>query len=475
MSPALALARLTSREWLARAFLAAIVCTAAAYGSASTVQSSFAAIAFAVLALLSTSHPIGSMRIGRVQAVSILLLAGLFGYAAFQALPLAEADLANGAWRSVSENIGPVRGTISVAPGMTLDALSSLALPFLVFISALAFFQEDDQALWLWRALAYFGAAYAAFGIAQELLFPEQLLFEPKQHYVGSLTATFVNRNTAGTFFGIAILLNLGLEFHELRKIRIASFVKRALSFDIDWRDKNALVLIHAFSCLNVGMALFLTQSRGAVGATFVACVAAVALIATRRLTADKPNDEFVSWRRYAALAASLLVIVGLFALFAGRSVYRMEAQGSEDGRWCAFSSTIEAIRDNWILGTGFGAFQDVFPLYRDADCAGIVGVWERAHNFFLEGFLGLGLPFVAALAIGYLVLVGVFIRGIRIRRQFRFIPVVGLAVLILASLHSIVDFSLQIPGVGVYFAAVMAAATTVSLGPGASEPRASI
>ncbi len=467
MSPAPAVAQLGSREWLARAFLAAIACTVLAYGSASTVQSSFAAIAFAVLTLLSTSHPVGSMRVGRVQAVSILLLAGLLGYAAFQALPLAEADLANGAWRSVSENIGPVRGTISVAPGMTLDALSSLALPFLVFISALVFFQEDDQALWLWRALAYFGAAYAALGIVQELLFPEQLLFEPKQHYVGSLTATFVNRNTAGTFFGLALLLNLGLEFHELRKIRIASFVKRALSFDIDWRDKNALVLIHALSCLNVGMALFLTQSRGAVGATFVACVAAVALITTRRLTADKANEEFVSWRRYATLAAGLLVIVGLFALFAGRSVYRMEAQASEDGRWCAFSSTIEAIRDNWILGTGFGAFQDVFPLYRDADCAGIVGVWERAHNFFLEGFLGLGLPFVAALAIGYLVLIGVFIRGIRIRHQFRFIPVVGLAALILASLHSIVDFSLQIPGVGVYFAAVMAAATTVSLGPG--------
>ena len=108
-----------------------------------------------------------------------------------------------------------------------------------------------------------------------------------------------------------------------------------------------------------------------------------------------------------------------------------------------------------------------VFPVYRDSDCAGIFGVWERAHNLFLEGFLGLGLPFVAALTIGYLILVGVFIRGIRIRRQFRFIPIMGLAVLILASLHSIVDFSLQIPGVGVYFAAVMAAATTVSLGRG--------
>jgi hypothetical protein len=435
-----------------------------AYGAASTVQANLAAFGFAILAMLSTFRPIGSWRVGRVQTVAIFMLAGLIGYAAFQTAPLPGSDIANGAWKSVSETIAPVNGTISVAPGMTLDALTTLALPFLAFIAALAFFQGDNEAMWLWRALAYFGAAYAAFGILQELLFPDQLLFEPKKHYVGYLTATFVNRNTAATFFGVALLLNLGLEFHELRKIHIASFLKKASSFAIGWRDKNVLALVHAFCCLVIAMALFLTQSRGAVGATFIACVVAVALTSTRRLTADKPGDEFVTWRRYAAIAAGLLIVVGLFALFAGRSVYRMEEQGSDDARWCAFSSTIAAIKDNWVFGAGFGAFQDVFPVYRDSDCAGIFGVWERAHDFFLEGWLGLGAPFLAALAIGYLVLIAAFIRGLKVRHKFRFVPVTGLAALILASLHSIVDFSLQIPGLGVYFAAIMAGAVTVSL-----------
>jgi len=467
MTHAIAIGQIGFRAWLARTFIAAVGLTVMAYGAASTVQVNLAALTFAVLAILSTFHPIGSWRAGRVQAVAIFVLAGLVGYATFQTLPLPGLDLANGAWKSVSENIGPVNGTISVAPGMTLDALTTLALPFLAFIAALAFFQGDDEALWLWRALAYFGAAYAAFGLVQELLFPDQLLFEPKTYYVGYLTATFVNRNTAGTFFGIALLLNLGLEFHELRKIHIASFLKKAFNFAIGWRDKNVLVLVHAFCCLIIAMALFLTQSRGAVGATFIACVVAVALMTTHRLTADKPGEEFVSWRRYATIVAGLLVVVGLFALFAGRSVYRMQEQGSEDARWCGFSSTMAAIKDNWIFGTGLGAFQDVFPVYRDSDCAGIFGVWERAHNFFLEGWLGLGIVFVAALAIGYLVLITVFIRGVKVRHKFRFIPVMGLAALTLASLHSVVDFSLQIPGVGVYFAAIMAATVTMSLGRG--------
>jgi O-antigen ligase len=465
MTQALVVGRLGFRTWLARVFVTAVGLTVIAYGAASKVPVNLAAFSFAILAILTRFQPIGSWRASRIQALSIFVLTGLIGYAAFQTLPLPDLGLANGAWTSVSEIVGPVNGTISVAPGMTLDALATLALPFLAFIAGLAFFQGDDEALWLWRALAYFGTAYAAFGILQELLFPDQLLFEVKKYYVGYLTATFVNRNTAGTFFGLALLLNLGLAFHELRKTRVARFVKKAHDLSISWRSAEMMALVHAFCCLIIAMALFLTQSRGAAGATFVALVVAVALMSTRRLTADKPGEGFGNWRRYATIAAGLLIVVGLFALFAGRSVYRMQEQGSDDTRWCAFASTIAAIKDNWIFGAGFGAFQDVFPVYRDSDCAGIFGVWERAHNFFLEGWLGLGLSFLLALAIGYFVLLAALIRGVRERRQFRFVPVMGLAALILVSLHSVVDFSLQIPGLAVYFAAIMAATVTISLG----------
>jgi O-antigen ligase len=422
-------------------------------------------IAFALLAMLSLRYPVGSVAIGRLQAATILLLAGLLLYVALQTLPFAAGDFVNVAWKSVNELVGPVQGTISVSPGMTFDAIPTLAMPFLVFFCALALFQSDAEALRLWRALAYFGAAYAVLGILQELFFPEQLLLAQKKFYLGSLTATFVNRNTAGTFFGVAFLLNLALLFNSLRKIHIGSFINKTMALDIGWRDKNALVLLHVLFCLITAVALFLTQSRGAVGASFIGAVVGVILIAMRPLTADRPTQQFGRWRRYAIIFAGVLVVTGLFALFAGRSVYRMEAQGAEDARWCSFASTIEAITDHPFLGTGFGAFQDVFPAYRNADCAGIFGVWDRAHNFFLEGYLGLGLPFAVALVAGYAILIGVFVRGLRDRHRFRFIPVMGLTVLILASLHSLVDFSLQIPGFATYFAAIMASTATISLG----------
>ncbi|HEY1942350.1 MAG TPA: O-antigen ligase family protein [Roseiarcus sp.] len=462
---ALTHAPLASRAWLERGFLAAIVLTTFAYGSASSVQSSFAAIAFSGFAIVSALRPIGSAPIRVVRALAILLAAVLLGYAAFQTLPIPGAAVANGAWRSVTENIGTAQATISVAPGMTLDALPSLALPFLAFVGALVFFQGDHEALRLWRALAYFGAGYAVFGILQELFFPGQLLFETKRAYVGSLTATFVNRNTAGAFFGLAFLLNLGLGLRELRNVRLRSLVKKAAGLDIRWPGRHAQVLLHAFTALDCAVALFLTQSRGAVGATFVAAFVAVALIATRPMTRDQPVDGLDKWPRRAAAIGALLVVASLFALLAGRSAYRMQEGGVDDGRWCAFTSILQAIRDNWLWGAGFGAFQDVFPVYRDFACAGIFGVWERAHNLFLEGWLGLGVLFLAVLAVGYVTLAGVFVHGVRVRHKLRFAPIFGLAALVLATLHSIVDFSLQIPGFAVYFAAVMAAATTLSLG----------
>jgi hypothetical protein len=468
------LARRILRLLLAGLFLAALALTVIAYGSVETVPLNLAVSVFAILAGLSALTPIETLSVERLQALTVLVLASLLIWCVVQILPL--DSLANRAWKPVNDLVGAVQGTVSVAPGMTLDALPSLALPFLVFLGALAFFQGDEKGFLLWRALAYFGAGCATFGILQELFLPQQLVFSEKQFYIGSLTATFVNRNSAGTFFGIALLLNLGLLFFDLRRIQsISSFVKKLFTLDIGWRDKYSSLLFHALLFLIVSVALFLTQSRGAIGAAFVAAVVAVTIMALRRLTAEQSVDQSKGLRRYAAIIGSILVIVGLFALFAGRSVYRMQAQGTEDARWCSFASIVEAIKDYPFLGTGFGTFQEVFPAYRNPECAGIFGVWDRAHNFFLEGYLGLGIPFAVAVAIGYIVLIIIFIIGMRDRRKFRFVPTMGFSVLILVSLHSIIDFSLQIPGVGTFFAAAMASATTISLGRGASKRRLEI
>ena len=369
--------------------------TVLAYGSASTVQANLAAFGFAILAILSTLHPIGSWRVGRVQAVSILVLAGLVGYAAFQTLPLAglglrqrRLEVGQREYRPGERNhLGRARHDArrAVVAGAAVPRLHSRAglLPgrrrSAVAVAGARLFRRG-----LCGVRHRAGAALSR---------PTPLRTE--KYYVGYLTATFVNRNTAGTFFGLALLLNLGLEFHELRKIRIASFVKKALDFDIGWRDKNALALVHAFCCLIVAMALFLTQSRGAVGATFIACVAAVALITTRRLTADKARRRIRQLG--AATRRSSQACSSSSACSRCSPDARCIAWRSREARTGAGAPSPRRSRRSRTIGSsarGLAPSKTYFPLYRDSDCAGIFGVWERAHNFFLEGFLGLGLPF---------------------------------------------------------------------------------
>ena len=83
--------------------------------------------------------------------------------------------------------------------------------------------------------------------------------FEPKQFYLGDLTATFVNRNTAGTFLGVALLLNFALLFADLRNVHLSPLAHRG-----QWIRPSAALLFHLFAVLDCAAALSLTRSRGA-------------------------------------------------------------------------------------------------------------------------------------------------------------------------------------------------------------------
>jgi hypothetical protein len=81
-----------------------------------------------------------------------------------------------------------------------------------------------------------------------------------------------------------------------------------------------------------------------------------------------------------------------------------------------------------------------------------------------LEGYLGLGLPFAAVVLISLGYLLSLFLDGYQTRRRFRIVPVTGMGVLLLIVLHSMVDFSVQIPGVAAFVAAAIGAAVAISL-----------
>jgi O-antigen ligase len=132
---------------------------------------------------------------------------------------------------------------------------------------------------------------------------------------------------------------------------------------------------------------------------------------------------------------------------------------GAQSGRISAWKDTVRIIQDFPIVGTGFNTYGTAMAIYQ----TGIRELhFQEAHNDYLqiaaEGGLLVGLPTLATLVI--------FIRDVR--RRVREAPKVGTTYwlrvgavigLVSIALQSFFEFSLQMPGNAVLFAALAAIA----------------
>jgi O-antigen ligase len=106
--------------------------------------------------------------------------------------------------------------------------------------------------------------------------------------------------------------------------------------------------------------------------------------------------------------------------------------------------------------GVGYGNFLDVSWTIRDET---LTGYWDKAHNSYLETALELGIPAAALLALAILIAAGVCLYGAVTRNREEIFPVIGVAATVTVGVHSLVDFSLQIPAVAVAFALILGVA----------------
>ena len=446
-------------QWL---YFLAITYAVVSFGGADLVTQSVLTLMLIMIFILNIRDNLDSRHIFTLWMFAVFLLFALVGVAFIQSVRLGDHPFEHSIWRVVRDNLGPVDGAISVAPEQTRASLVAFS-PLLAFILSLTLFQTLAHALTMLKRLSYFSAAVAFYGIMQHLLFPLQLGFGEKSFYLDSLTAFFVNRNSAGTFFGVGTILTLSFAFYYFRLIDQAKLIDRLLKpWDASTQAYQMFAIFFLLSLLQ-GVALFLTQSRAAAGSTFIAIVLFILLAAEQPLS--RPGVTLsAGLARSLRVGAMVLVVIGIFLLFAGQATYRQEAEGGDQARLCVFKSTIAAIGDNWTFGTGFGTFPNVFPAYRNADCAGVGGIWDAAHNSFLEGTLGLGVIFPVIVAAGIALLVGTFWFGVKVRHRYRFVPIMGLSVLLLICLHSTVDFSMEIPGVSLFVATIFGCCCGISL-----------
>ncbi|RXT47708.1 O-antigen ligase family protein [Bradyrhizobium betae] len=363
----------------------------------------------------------------------------------------------------LGEDFPPIVSVVRDVPLIAIGAELAFVLMLLVSFSIAS---DRRDGLRLLRVVAFAGAAYALLGIVTFAVDPGKILFwKNKTDHLANLTGTFTNRNTAAVFFGQASVLWFLFWCEELRDMRerrglnLRGAFQRLVAHPTN-RSLFALAIFVTTLC-----AVFMTGSRA--GSVLTLIVLLVAFLAYFR-------REFAHWKAMVAVGAiGSLVATGLMLTVGGNVGQRFSIQGfSDEGRWPVYRTTMQIARDFPELGTGLGSFVAIFQAYRPGDVS-ISGTWNRAHDVLLELASETGVFVAGGVLAWYLAILFLLIWAVMRRPTRDPLPIsAALAAWLMAGLHSLVDFSLQIPGYAFMVAAIVGTGLAQALAPpSASSP----
>jgi O-antigen ligase len=279
----------------------------------------------------------------------------------------------------------------------------------------------------------------AADVINQQTRFTGLTLWTPHPPF---FTGAFINGNTYATYAGVASLTALVLAFRpprsEDRRESAAQMWRRRIG---DLSGKSGFWCAAA---LVLGMGVLLSSSRAGSISLVAGFMTLVALYGqgVRRVV-------FVALVPLVAVAAAIL-LPGGETLVSRTSV--LIAQG-ESGREALFPVTVDAIGLRPFLGWGMNSFESLFSVFEPVSLSDF---YDKAHNTYLELAFDFGIP-VAVMLVGAVLwlclrcLVGYFTRG-----RDRELAGLGVFTGVLVGVHSLFDFSLQIPAMACTFFAIL-------------------
>ncbi len=369
--------------------------------------------------------------------------------AVLQLLPDALSLSPNSIWGMAGEALGakiPKRGTADLSA--LIWHLGAAALFAMALWTALAM-GSDHHRTTEFLQWTLWGTAILT-GLTLMLFFADErfLLWGKRTHYMNAFTHGFVNRNNAASYLGTFTLLSFALLVRSIRNLRRSSggFSPELLDEFLPGLLRQAAP--HAIALAIFAVGLFLTNSRAGILLTGISLVFLMTLLFV------KAKSGILT--RTASLAIIIALSLWIYSNWGDMLSKRIDAQGLElANRAETYSATARMIADYPLLGVGLGSFASIFPVYRPATLPAS-GFWDKAHNTYLEITAEMGLPFAALLALFWLGLFIVLMRGFFIRRRRYVYPAIGASVWLLASLHSLVDFPLQIPGHALVVAAIL-------------------
>jgi O-antigen ligase len=427
-------------------------------GSSSDPYRQIAFLLLVIPLMITLVIPLTQPVLQRLWAASIAVVVCLLAWLLLQSTPLGATWLHHSVWQSLDQVGIAVQPTLSVAPAATRASIPGLILPMLVFAAMLVLCQKRREAVLAWKVLASIGLFLAGLSVCLELFFPQARFFSSFEVGRSSFNGIFVNRNTMAAFLGLVAFATAGWLMLPRPKAQ-RDWLERTGLTAFGWERTILSVLLFLLV-----ISLIMTRSRAGVSLAFLCLTLTFAgsIFLLSSYHPEEGKNRSGGLVRAAQFVFVFAISSGIFVFFGDPVVSRM-GSGTSDGRLCAWNASWQMFLERPVIGLGFGTFADAFPQYRDPVCLGQSAAWTRAHNSYLELLAGMGLiGFVFSFCLTSALFL-ILVRGIRMRKTLRPIPVFALGALLFIILHSIVDFPLQIPGVAIYFSALMGAGCAIA------------
>lgn len=375
-------------------------------------------------------------------AVPAILFALTVAWILVQMAPFTPSSWHHPIWREAAAAMKTdLPGLITVDGYRTATALTRLLWYAAIFWLALQTCREAEAARRAFNVLAAVAFAYAVYGLVIDFSGLEMVLWTKKHAYQGSLTSTFINRNSYAAYAGLGLICTTAVIARRLSDLGTKGDTLGVRLINLLFARNWHLL----FAWVAIMTSLILSNSRAGLVSGIVGLLGFLGAIALSRMASRRASIWFIG--------IAISVVIGLFAISGGGGAQRL---GGNDQGWnnrlALYKLTITAIEDSPILGMGFGTFSQVFQLYR-TDIPQFNTLFVKAHNTYLENALELGIPAASALTLSVALLAIVCFLGVRRRRRSDVVfPAAALGASILVGLHSLIDFSLQIPGVAVTY-----------------------
>jgi len=331
---------------------------------------------------------------------------------------------------------------LSIAPGMTVLMLCRQLSYGLFAILVVQVCVNDNRRSQILQAILVIVVAYALYGMIA-LRSGDTILGLPKWAYFGAATGPMVNRNSFATFVGMGAVLALSMLSSRI--------VNQADRHKDDGRIANNFsnMVLLAITYVFLIIVIISTQSRMGLAATLVASAGVVLL------TINAVRNFRIGG--YAIMGLIGLLAAGLLTFGGGIFERLGSLESSSEVRGDLYRQVWELIMLRPLTGFGGGTFELAFPLVQHLPVSPDL-VWEKAHNTYLTLWSELGLvagslPVLAVTLVAFWLL-----RNITARRGSWRAQVAAFAVIVLGGVHSLADFSLEIPANTFLFIALIAA-----------------